>query len=195
MRHQRQRLFGLTYALLAHGASINSVDYDEYGRVATPLSLAIVAGLSNDEIKSMITRGADPTFVDEAGNTMLHTLLLTEKIATITRLVEPLSKYVSVNKPNKLMETPLHRALLSGYASTIIDALVKNGADVNQPGGLLDQSPLMMLLQHSLPSLKPLLRDGNANLKLRDKLGRSFVHYFFDTTIEEITRMMDGKAN
>jgi ankyrin repeat protein len=179
--------------LLAHGANINEVDYDEFGRKITPLSVAIVTGQTIDEIKFLILKGADPLFVDEAGNTMLHTLLLTEKIATITRLVEPLSKLVDTNKPNKLNETPLHRALLSGYATTIIDPLIKGGANINQPGGLLNQSCLMMVLQHSLPSLKPLLREGTMDLKIRDKLGRSFVHYFFQAHMEELRAKCEGK--
>lgn len=180
--------------LLTHGADINAVDFDEFGRSMTPLSAAVVSGQSIDDIKLLILRGADPHFVDEAGNTLMHTLMLTEKIATITRLAEPLSKYVDINIPNKLNETPLHRAFMSGYATTIIDSLLKGGADINKQGNLLNQSSLMMVLQHSLPSLKPLLREGTMDLRLRDKFGRSFVHYFFEGVgMDELRIRCEGK--
>jgi ankyrin repeat protein len=185
--------------LLDYGADINVVDFDINGRRATPLSMAVSRGLNSKIIKLLISRGADTKFVDDAGNTLLHTLLLADELDAIIALIPLLTPTVDINQANLLDETPLHRALLSGYDTSLIAALVQNGADVNLPGGPTLQTPLIMALNY-LPALKVLLLTEKIDIKAKNRYGESVFYALCRIKIssgdyEDFDALLEGKES
>jgi len=186
--------------LLDFGANLHAVDFDKNGRKATPLSIAVAQGFEPQLIQHLISLGADPTFVDDAGNTLLHTLLLAEDLTSIIALIPLLSRYVDINRRNFLNETPLHRALLSGYDITLVQNLLDCGADVNLCGGLTLEPPLLMALPY-FQTLKILLQHDKIDVKTKNRFGDSVVSElcvlteFSPVVVNEFAALVEGKLN
>lgn len=162
--------------LIDYGADINTVDYDSRGRKITPLGAAIYKGKLTKELNFLLAYGADPNFVDDAGNTLHHTLLAgtgsAEDYVEVAKYLTGLG--LDVNQKNNLDEAPLHLAILTDYSEIIAKTLVELGADVNQQGPL-KMSPLMMAVGGYLPVLEILLSSKDIDLKAHDVYGRSVV--------------------
>lgn len=162
--------------LINFGADINTVDYDSRGRQITPLGVAIYEGKLSKELTYLLTLEADPYFVDDAGNTLHHTLLAgTGSAAEYPEVANFLADLgLDVNRKNNQDESPLHMAILAEYSEVVVKALLDIGADVNQPGPL-KMTPLMMAVNGIVAVLEELLPSETLDLKARDVLGRSAV--------------------
>lgn len=183
--------------LLEYGADINAVDFDQNGRRATPLSFAVSVAASPDLIRNLIFRGADPKFFDDAGNTLMHTVLLAEELEQIIELIPLLARHVDINQPNLLDETPLHRALLSGYDVTLVSALIAHGADVNRPGGPQLQIPLIMAVNY-FPAFKVLMAQEKIDIRAKNRYGESLFYALCRINVSsedfsDIITLLDGK--
>lgn len=157
-----------------YGVNLNTVDFDKNGRKATPLYMAVSHGVTS-LVQMLISYGADTQFIDDAGNTLLHTTLLADHLDTVINLIPILAKHTNINQKNYLGETPLHRSLLASYDSSIAKTYLHHGADVNLPGGPFNDPPLIMALQ-SLSTLKVLLNHPKININAKNGVGESMFY-------------------
>jgi ankyrin repeat protein len=115
--------------LLRHGADVNSIDSDE----KTPLMKSIANGHAALSLL-LIERGAR---LDKKDNNSLTALHFCSQIASINSSFIDVMKIMLKISPNELINgrdlhgrTPLmHAAILSETDTTIVDLLVKSGAD------------------------------------------------------------------
>jgi ankyrin repeat protein len=81
----------------------------------------------NEQVKSLISQGADINAKNRTGDTPLHVAIANHKIETASLLIQ---KGADVNTKDRKGNTPLHAAAVKGDIKTA-NLLISKGADVN----------------------------------------------------------------
>lgn len=192
MNANSDAMFRIANALLQFGADVNLASTSWPGPEVYPLSFAIQ--LSASAVRHLILRGADPTVLDEVGNTLLHQLD-THPAAPIPReLLSLLSQRIDINRANKLGITPLHHMIMGKPDS--VQVMLDFGADVNRCD-MFGRTSLMLAIAHSIEALVPLLKTNALDITARDKRGQSFVEYLADLPrpLKEFSKFIASKLS
>lgn len=144
---------------------------------AWPITSALAR--SFETMRFLLHLGADPTVIDEAGNTLLH-LLFHDKLNispdNFMDLLQLLATQININQKNQLGEAVLHRAISRNVIKPIHEAVINCGADVNLPDAH-GRTPLQLACETDAAAgaFKALLATNKVDIKARSKDGESFV--------------------
>lgn len=124
---------GRVRELIAHGASVNVKEFDEYRR--PPLLIAAHLG-DLDMVKLLVDSGADRGIVDSEENTALHIAAMRGNVDICRCLLADRKHAIesgAVHAQNKMRRTPLHVALAerSSGVDAVVRLLLERGASVS----------------------------------------------------------------
>ncbi|XP_044751749.1 serine/threonine-protein phosphatase 6 regulatory ankyrin repeat subunit B-like [Coccinella septempunctata] len=144
----------------------------------TPLHLAVIQN-STTLVKRLIELGADPNAKEaQFGRTPLHTAAHKERIELIEFFVSV--KNIFLDAPDKDGLTPLHlacRGISQELVETVIDTLIKNGADVDLPCNAGNTVVHYVAARQDLTSqLELIIRNDRRRLNTKNNIGETPLH-------------------
>jgi hypothetical protein len=136
-----------------------SRDFDP-SSLEVPLINACTNGHA-DIARLLLARGADASFVDRNGNTLLHMAIICDRAQVVGIL---LSHGVRVNTQNRTYKTPLAIACTRGQVATV-RLLLDNGAEVGNGQNGTYETPLAVACSRDQIATTPLLPDRGAGVR------------------------------
>jgi len=124
----------------------------------------------NSCMETLLEHGADPNFVDEDGNTLLHIAAQSDAFFGATQL----ARYkLNPNQLNRHNLTPLHIAILKNFRGTASEIIWRANANLNTP--LAGESPLIFAIRNELVWLIEELVGKGADVEVKDAMGNSAI--------------------
>lgn len=136
-------------------------------RDGTPLQLA-VAGDRREIAAYLLSKGADATVTDGAGNTLLHAAASPEMVALL------LGAGLNVQAKNAAGATPLLTAAARGQAD-VVAALLAKGADAKAVDAR-GNTALLLAVQRDRPAVVQALLAQGANVAVKDSQENTLLH-------------------
>ncbi|XP_042897685.1 uncharacterized protein [Parasteatoda tepidariorum] len=141
----------------------------------TPLLFAIRRNTGNlDEIRKLLSRGADINVVNEDGRTVLHEAVMNAycNLGVVKLVLE--NEPALINRCDKLKKTALHMAMMFESYEAVVLELINRGADLNAED-LFKETPLHIAANFRHDLYKVLL-DRGALIDARNCYGRTPLH-------------------
>ena len=158
--------------LLVENGKADVNEKSSYG--VTPLIAAAAAGKS-EAIAYLLEKGADATAKDDLGKTALLYASNFDDAKTLEKLLTLNKK--AVNIPDNSGNTPLIYSAQKGLLNNV-KALLAAGADVNYRSPVTGVSALSAASAEGRTNVvRYLVKNGNANINLRDLAGRTPIFY------------------
>ncbi|KAF8361817.1 hypothetical protein PRIPAC_88740 [Pristionchus pacificus] len=165
-------------ALIKCGESINTVDRE--GR--SVLHISILHGRSPSFFQWLISKGADPSIIDDKGQTLIHLAVASINIKILTLLLDFPTLYRMIDHCDYRNMSAL-KLSMSEESVDISTLLINSGASVNlagMEGGdvvLCHRSPLHLAIMNNHKEQVELLLGRGANINAVDERGLTPLHY------------------
>ena len=154
----------------------------------TPLHIAI-GKCNRDLVKVLISKNADVNVKNNKGRSPLHIAAAQEMIETAKLLI---SKGAQIDIQDSFKFTPLHLSVLSNDIQ-IVRYLLSCSADINCQT-IFGQTPLHIAIERNYERIAIILiSDDNIDINIKDKLGRTPLHYVAFCGNIEIARNLMNK--
>jgi len=167
------------------GTDIWQVSLESEARPAESLHQTAAYG-DIQQVKSLISKGADLGEKDEDGNTALHHAVINGHIEIVRFL---LAKDTDVNERRKNGFTPLGDAARNGYKD-IVEMLIAKGADVNASQGEDQWTPLHSAADQGFVEVAKLLIVQGANVNIRGAKGETPLHLSVRRCYRELAELL-----
>lgn len=148
------------------GIDLNAL---EHFNMATPLTLSVAH--NSFEVLKMLLNVADPTIRDGAGNTLVHTAAVNNRLDILKYLVE--EKRFDVNSKNLEGDTPLCLAIDQGLLDIVRFMVTIPDLRINETGKNGNTPLVIAIMRHNPEMVKIIASQPGIDINRPDSIGSS----------------------